>query len=205
MPSRFLKEVPENLVISLGVSDDDDDDSARSTSQVDLSAERSTVRQEAKRNLYTGKMYNSLENVSEFFRQRGMNVPVRGFGGPNATPPAPPTPQKPVAPRPPVSRAPVTESRQGGLFSDAPPWEEPSIQRQSHPIPPAKPRSVLPSAPPAPRRPSSTGTVVEHPKYGRGTIVRREGDGADAKIVVSFDRHGLKKLVEKYAGLTNAR
>ena len=26
LPSRFLKEVPENLVISLGVSDDDDDD-----------------------------------------------------------------------------------------------------------------------------------------------------------------------------------
>ena len=206
MPSRFLKEVPENLVISLGVSDDDDDDSVRSTSQVDLSAERSMVRQEAKRNLYTGKTYNSLENVSEFFKQRGLNVPVRGFGGPNATPPAPPKPAPPPpVSRSPVSRPPVAESRQGGLFSDAPPWEEPTIQRQSHPIPPPKPRSVLPSAPPAPRRPSSTGTVVEHPKYGRGTVVRREGDGADAKIVVSFDRHGLKKLVEKYAGLTNAR
>jgi len=207
LPSRFLKEVPANLVINLGVPDDDDDDSERSTPQIDLSAERSSVRQEAKRNLYTGKTYNSLENVSEFFKQRGVNVPVRGFGGPNATPPAPPAPPKPA----PVSRPPVAESRQGGLFGDAPPWEEPTIQRQSQPIPPPKPRSpsfsapaARPSAPAPPKRPSSTGTVVEHPKYGRGTVVRREGDGADAKVVVIFERHGLKKLVEKYAGLTKA-
>jgi DNA helicase-2/ATP-dependent DNA helicase PcrA len=31
--------------------------------------------------------------------------------------------------------------------------------------------------------------------------VRREGDGDDAKIVVVFQRYGMKKLVEKYAGL----
>jgi DNA helicase-2/ATP-dependent DNA helicase PcrA len=43
-----------------------------------------------------------------------------------------------------------------------------------------------------------------HPKYGKGTVVRREGDGADAKVVVVFERYGLKKLVEKYAGLTKA-
>ena len=43
--------------------------------------------------------------------------------------------------------------------------------------------------------------LVEHPKYGTGTVVRREGDGEDAKITVNFPRYGLKKLVEKYAGL----
>ena len=197
MPSRFLKEIPQNLVINMGVSDEDDNDGESDVPQVDLTAERSSVRQEARRNLYTGKTYNSLENVSEFFKQRGVNVPVRGFGGPNATPTAPP---KPVPPRPPAP----PESRQGGLFGETAPWEEPSIQRQSQPIPPPKLRSVLPAAPPPPKRPSSTGTVVEHPKYGRGTVVRREGDGADAKVVVIFERHGLKKLVEKYAGLTKA-
>ena len=30
---------------------------------------------------------------------------------------------------------------------------------------------------------------------------KREGDGADAKILVQFPRFGLKKLVEKYAQL----
>src|SRR5271169_6427833 len=53
MPSRFLKEIPSHLVVYLGVSDDDDDDNFRiddETPGVDLTAERSTVRQEAKRN-----------------------------------------------------------------------------------------------------------------------------------------------------------
>jgi DNA helicase-2/ATP-dependent DNA helicase PcrA len=68
-------------------------------------------------------------------------------------------------------------------------------------IPPVQAKTVLPKAPPLPRRPAATGTVVEHPKYGKGTIVRREGDGDDAKLVVIFQRHGMKKLVEKYAGL----
>lgn len=43
--------------------------------------------------------------------------------------------------------------------------------------------------------------TVEHPKYGSGTVVRREGEGDNAKITVNFARYGLKKLVEKYAGL----
>ena len=94
------------------------------------------------------------------------------------------TPVRPAASRP----------VQGGLFS-APTAE---------PIPPAQPRTVLPKAPPPPSRPARTGTVVEHPKYGTGTIVRREGEGDDAKVIVIFDRHGMKKLVEKYAGLKKA-
>lgn len=207
LPSRFLKEIPSQLVIQLGIPDDDGD-IIDSTSNVDLMAERSVVRQESRRNLFTGKTYNSIENVSEFFRQRGVNVPVRGFGGPAANaPPPPPAPPKPKPPAAATPTAPRPESRQGGLFSQTddtgrPPWEEPSIQRRAQAVPPPKPRAAMPVAPPPPKRPASTGTVVEHPKYGRGTIVRREGDGADAKIVVAFDRGGLKKLVEKYAGLT---
>ena len=45
------------------------------------------------------------------------------------------------------------------------------------------------------------GQKVKHPKYGEGTVFRREGDGEDAKITVQFPRFGLKKLVEKYAQL----
>jgi DNA helicase-2/ATP-dependent DNA helicase PcrA len=83
---------------------------------------------------------------------------------------------------------------QGGLFN-AP---------AAAPIPPIQPRVPLPQAPPAPSRPARTGTVVEHPKYGTGTVVRREGEGDDAKLIVIFQRHGMKKLVEKYAGLKKA-
>ncbi|MGH9669728.1 MAG: ATP-dependent helicase [Terriglobales bacterium] len=45
------------------------------------------------------------------------------------------------------------------------------------------------------------GQKVRHPKYGEGTVYKREGDGDDAKITVQFLRFGLKKLVEKYAQL----
>ena len=38
--------------------------------------------------------------------------------------------------------------------------------------------------------------TVQHPKYGTGTVVRREGDGEDAKITVNFPRFGRKKLDE---------
>lgn len=45
------------------------------------------------------------------------------------------------------------------------------------------------------------GQRVRHPKYGEGTVWKREGEGDDAKLTVQFTRFGLKKLVEKYAQL----
>ncbi len=45
------------------------------------------------------------------------------------------------------------------------------------------------------------GQRVRHPKYGEGQVVRREGDGEEAKLTVSFTQHGIKKLVEKFAKL----
>jgi len=45
------------------------------------------------------------------------------------------------------------------------------------------------------------GQRVSHAKYGEGTILMREGDGPDAKLTVMFQRHGMKKMVEKYANL----
>jgi DNA helicase-2/ATP-dependent DNA helicase PcrA len=183
--SRFLGELPSNLVVTMGVEEDDD------VPQVDLSAERWTVRESARKNLYTGKTYNSVENVQQFFRERGITPPVARMplsrpAPPPAAPPRPtPVPTRPAAP-------------QGSLFG--PPPGSPSMPRPQL-IPPVKARTELPKTPPPPRRPAQTGTVVEHPKYGTGTIVRREGDGDDAKIVVIFQRHGMKKLVEKYAGL----
>jgi DNA helicase-2/ATP-dependent DNA helicase PcrA len=45
------------------------------------------------------------------------------------------------------------------------------------------------------------GERVRHSKYGEGTILLREGDGEDAKLTVMFARHGMKKLMEKFANL----
>jgi DNA helicase II / ATP-dependent DNA helicase PcrA len=149
-PSWFLSEVPENLIFDLSPRDE--------PGEVNLFSERYDARQTARRHTFTGKTYNSLENISQFFGERG--IPFR--------PPQPAAPRMapPQLPRPPL---------------------------------PVKPLPAVPSAPP--RRIARAGTTVEHPKYGTGTVVRREGDGENAKITVNFPRYGLKKLVEKYAGL----
>ena len=144
-PSRFLSEAPADLIVNLGEDD--------SVPQVDLHAERYQVRQSAQRNTFTGKTYNSLENISQFFADRGVAYPAQKPPG--------------IAQRPPA---------------------------------PVGTQAKLPATAP-PRRSARTGMTVEHPKYGTGTVVRREGDGEDTKITVSFPRYGLKKLVEKYAGL----
>ncbi len=153
IPSRFLREVPPALVENLGQS------RQRPAPQVDLHAEQHEVREAAKRNLYTGKTYNSVENIQQFFNERG----------------------KPAA-----------TSHQSPATSHQPP--------ATPPIP--KPQSPIPQArPPAGRRGFRAGAMIRHPKYGRGTVLRREGDGEDAKLTVSFPGYGLKKLVEKYAGI----
>ena len=45
------------------------------------------------------------------------------------------------------------------------------------------------------------GDRVRHSKYGEGSVLIREGDGEDAKLTVMFTRHGMKKLMEKFANL----
>jgi DNA helicase-2/ATP-dependent DNA helicase PcrA len=70
---------------------------------------------------------------------------------------------------------------------------------------PAAASKITPIARPAQNaaRPKKlrAGATIRHPKYGIGTVLRREGEGDDAKLTVSFQGYGLKKLVEKYAGI----
>src|SRR5271166_3652236 len=63
IPSRFLSEVPQALVQDLSPR--------KRAGQVDLYGERQEVREAARRNLYTGKTYNSVENIQQFFNERG--------------------------------------------------------------------------------------------------------------------------------------
>ncbi|GIU73376.1 MAG: DNA helicase [Bryobacteraceae bacterium] len=68
------------------------------------------------------------------------------------------------------------------------------------------PAPAAPKPSPAPQKKAQPrgirpGASVVHPKYGRGTVLRREGEGDDAKLTVSFPGYGLKKLVARFAGL----
>jgi DNA helicase-2/ATP-dependent DNA helicase PcrA len=49
------------------------------------------------------------------------------------------------------------------------------------------------------------GVRVRHAKWGQGLVVKREGDGDNVKLTVNFPGYGMKKLIEKYAGLEIVR
>ena len=41
-------------------------------------------------------------------------------------------------------------------------------------------------------------------QFGKGTVMRKEGEGEDAKLTISFPGFGLKKLIAKFAGLSSS-
>jgi DNA helicase-2/ATP-dependent DNA helicase PcrA len=146
-PSRFLREVPSHLVEKFGTT-------LPSRYELNLHGEQASVRETARKTTYTGKTYNSLDHIAQFFAERGKSVPV---SVPQPAPPAAPMPA-PVA----AVSAQAPAKRKGGLRA---------------------------------------GVVIEHGKYGRGTVMRVEGDGDEAKLTINFPGYGLKKLIAKYAGL----
>jgi DNA helicase-2/ATP-dependent DNA helicase PcrA len=74
-------------------------------------------------------------------------------------------------------------------------------RRPSQAYPPRQARSSAPGAPPRGSSNPLIGARVRHSKYGIGTIIGIEGEGEDRKLTVSFQDHGPKKLVERYANL----
>lgn len=49
--------------------------------------------------------------------------------------------------------------------------------------------------------PFHPGVQVEHPKFGRGKIISRSGEGSDSRVVVFFKNRGQKTLMLRVAGL----
>ncbi len=45
------------------------------------------------------------------------------------------------------------------------------------------------------------GMRVRHAKYGQGLILKREGEGKNAKLTINFPGYGVKKMIEGFAGL----
>ena len=154
-PSRFLSEVPKGLIEKVR------DDSG--VPQVNLMAERSYVREAARKNVYTGKTFNSVENISQFFTDRQASAGQSSAGPSGVRQPAP----------------------------------QPAAVRQGTP----QQQAARPAAGPPKKKPFGSGSMISHAKYGRGTVLRIEGQGDDAKLTVSFPGHGLKKLVAKFAGI----
>jgi DNA helicase II / ATP-dependent DNA helicase PcrA len=80
-------------------------------------------------------------------------------------------------------------------------------RKASAPVPAASSQTWRPPAAPPIQQKNvrekkvGLGSTIDHPKFGRGTIMRLEGSGEDAKVTVSFPEHGLKKMVAKFAGI----
>jgi DNA helicase-2/ATP-dependent DNA helicase PcrA len=184
--SRFLAEVPPSLCERLSPYKD------LTGGEVELFAEQDDVRQSVKRNLYTGRTYNSLDNIAQFFAERGMPAPSGIVRAQQAAPRAPAATPSGTAPARPASAAvPVERKIPPQRFAPASAGPGAGTARPAPPRTAAKPRAggVRP------------GATIQHPKYGRGVILRREGEGEDAKLTISFPGVGLKKIVEKYAGI----
>ncbi len=197
LPSRFLNEVPAGLRERLSSYKE------TYTEEVDLFAEQHDVREAAKRNLYTGRTYNSVDNIAQFFAERGM-PPPSGFSRPPSASPNP-APQPggipPKSGNPHVAPAQVKPADAPQPSSRSAPQITRSVSQAPVPPPSSRPVSVQRTGGMRGAVGFRAGAVVQHPKYGRGTVLRREGDGDDAKLTISFPAYGLKKIVEKFAGI----
>ncbi|MCM2254349.1 MAG: UvrD-helicase domain-containing protein [Vicinamibacteria bacterium] len=85
------------------------------------------------------------------------------------------------------------------------PYSEPVLSRPSSPTSlPPRLAAAAAAAPSGGGPDLNPGARVRHPLFGVGTVVRREGDGDDLKVTVSFPGVGAKRLVARYAGLEEA-
>jgi DNA helicase-2/ATP-dependent DNA helicase PcrA len=190
IPSRFLTEVPMELLERAKPGTFLD----TPVSQVNLDAEQVLVRESVKKTTYTGKTYNSVENISQFFAERGIPA-ARPSAAPLVSRPAEPAPAERVSP----PRAEMPPANRPVPIRATPVATPPAATGQSR-LGFGSPSSMT-SAPVKKAKGFRNGARIVHPKYGRGTIMRVEGEGDDAKLTISFVSGGLKKLVAKYAGI----
>ncbi|HVF44080.1 MAG TPA: 3'-5' exonuclease, partial [Pyrinomonadaceae bacterium] len=179
-PSQFLNEMPLDSIedLSRGASWLS---FARSSSTLEAKHAARALRGETSREgRYTGKTYDSVDSIAEFFRQRGDQIKRNAAAANN---------QRPNNPQQRPGNAPPRPSTPPGRAS----------------TPSGGGRTASSSSPASSAGGGfAPGTHVRHPKYGRGLVLRREGAGDSAKLLVSFPGFGQKKLVEKYAGLEKA-
>lgn len=189
-PSRFLEEVPSQLVENLGGR-------AQAVSSWATPGYPKTFgRRPDSANEFDGQHFNYEDESQEVHRHAApgkSSTPAKPFVASWMTPKAP---ASSVAPN---------------SGTEAPPDSIDNIARffggkAGHGKPGSMPRPA--SSRPTMEIPAATGAAnlkkgqrVRHIKYGEGTILMREGDGEDAKLTVLFNRHGIKKLMEKFANL----
>jgi DNA helicase-2/ATP-dependent DNA helicase PcrA len=201
IPSRFLGEVPSQLMENLGGRSP-----AWSTpgysSSYDAGSRLGTSRRPGQTSDFADRHYNYEDENQE--APRSLDRSSSNGAGANRSSGKPFVASWMTAKAKPTSMSQETEPK--GENVEAPPQSIDNIARffggkSCHGKPGTFPRPVMD----LPAANGSTGLKkgqrVRHAKYGEGTILMREGDGEDAKLTVLFSQHGMKKLMEKFANL----
>ncbi len=178
IPSRFLEEVPSQLVENLGSR-------PRATSWATPGYPNTYGRTPGRIGDFTDKHFNYEDESQE--TQRPSVLQSVSPKGKSAEAP-------PEAPNSIDNIARFFGGKAGGGKSGM--GKPGSLPRPAFP----RPIDVEVRAP-AGAAGLKKGQRVRHGKYGEGTVLMREGDGEDAKLTVMFNRHGMKKLMEKFANL----
>ncbi|MGC9158210.1 MAG: ATP-dependent helicase [Terracidiphilus sp.] len=206
LPSRFLEEIPLELMENLGGMDS-------SLSWSTPGYPKSYGRRSGTGGDFADQQYNYEDENQSAPRQRpGQGADFRSRAG-GAIPQNPVTSWKTARSKPALQIGSARPAGQGDAISGDSPLAAPSASidniarffggASGHGRPGSLPRPVTPAA--------SSGSAdavnlrkgqrVRHAKYGEGTVLLREGDGEDAKLTILFARHGMKKLMEKFAHL----
>ncbi len=198
IPSRFLEEVPNQLIENLGST------RAPAWAHVGYGNGGANRRFAGAGDDYVSRHYNYEDESQETPRISGARA-SNGRAVPAAS-------EKPfVAPwmstksDQPKSGNNAPSSTGGPQKAEVPESSIDNIARFFGGKGTVKPGSLARPAMDIPAPTGSTGLLkgqrVRHTKYGEGTVLLREGDGEDAKLTVMFQRHGMKKLIEKFANL----
>jgi DNA helicase-2/ATP-dependent DNA helicase PcrA len=175
VPSRFLEEVPSQLIENLG---------GRTPAWSTPGYPNTYGRRSSHSGEFTDKHYNYEDESQEVQRLS----PSQRFSPKGKSAEAPGAPKSQSAEAPPQPQSIDNIARFFGGKSGL--GKPGSLARPSMAIPASTGASNL-----------KKGQRVRHAKYGEGTVLLREGDGEDAKLTVLFTRHGTKKLMERFANL----
>ncbi|KAF0248892.1 MAG: DNA helicase II / ATP-dependent DNA helicase PcrA, partial [bacterium] len=185
-PSQFLAEFPFELMEDLSRANSwlknvksgiIPRSRTASTNFISERANRSTTNFATKKQTtYTGKTYNSADSVKDFFNRDGAKNTVS------------------------IASKETSVLSNDVSKKDSTPLNITNIDayatQKLAPVPSVKPITGVTTFKP--------GMRVKHPKYGEGLVLRREGDGEHAKLLVNFAGFGQKKLLEKAANLVKA-
>jgi DNA helicase-2/ATP-dependent DNA helicase PcrA len=209
IPSRFLREVPNELVENLGGTGAAWANGGHGAGGYGVT-DYGPGRRHSGGGDYADRHYNYEDESQEIPRTPAGGAARRGTAG-GGTSAKPFVASWMKAPAQASAAAPTANAATGPELST-----KPTAGRQPNSIdniarffggksgagrPGSMARPAMDVPPPSGAFGLKSGQRVKHAKYGEGTVLVREGEGDDAKLTVMFPRHGLKKLMERFANL----